>query len=308
MTIEKVIQIPDRDFSPSNTDKEGSRVFVVFTDDAETEEQDILAATDPVSGLTIPVVGDAWNSTYTTTVVQDYNITDLDEGFARSVTVNYSDVNVTKADPTEDAWEITITEENKTLDLRQEPIQVNNANRNVENSAGDAFQVAVQSSDVVITIQRKISPDDWDDKDIHLYKKSMNEGQVTINGVSYKARQLFMSSISTSASVLERNGIEYLDQTLVIKSLPETLIDQNGLAVEPYGWVIKLLNAGLREFVGGKLVEIATDAKTPTTVPWPLKLDGTAIRPVVGSDGLYDLNYKTFFLYRETDWSGLNLE
>jgi len=307
MTIEKVTQVPDRTFDPSTDSITGQRVFEVYTDSAETTEQDILNASDPVTGVSIPAIGSPWNNLYINCVCQGYSLGELDDGFGRSVTVNYSTDYVEEEDPTQDEWQISITEQDRTVDLQQDPI----SGDNVANTAGDPTPVEVSVSDVVITIKRNIARSSWQDKDIFTYKKSMNQGAVQINGVTYQARQLLMWSIATDATIQVRNGIQFLEQTLTIFALPDApLIDQNGNQVQEYGWTVSLLNAGLREIieVGGeaKLVPIADDAGNETTVPWPLDAQGKAIRPGTSSQR-YDYIYNTFFLYRETDWSGLNL-
>ena len=309
MTIISVKQVPDRTFETTTSKTTGSRVFEVQTDVALTEEQLILAAVDPVTALAIPAVGDKWNLFYFTTLVQDYSFDELDEGFGRAVTVKYSTIDIEKVDPTEDEWQITIGEQDKTLDLRQDPI----TGANVANTAGDPTPVPITDSDVIITIKRNISPDDWKDKDIFKFKKSQNEEAVNINGVTYAARQLLLWNIQTDATVKKRNNIDYYEQTLTILAHDdEPIKDQEGNVIATYGWVVVLLNAGLRQKIDDKdgnaqLVPIITADKVPTTIPLPLDINGAAITIMNGSKS-YNYEYNTFFLYREEIWLPLNLE
>lgn len=307
MTILQVKQVPERAFEPVKGT--GERVYEVYTDVALTEEQVILAATDPTTALTIPVKGDAWNAFYFTTVVQEYSFEELDEGFGRAVTVKYQTSDIEQEDPTDDAWQITIGEQDKTLDLRQDPI----TGDNVANTAGDPTPVPITDSDVIITIKRNISPDDWNDKDIFKFKKSQNKDAVTINGVPYAARQLLLWNIQTDATVKKRNNIDYYEQTLTILAHDdEPIKDQEGNVIAKYGWVVVLLNAGLRQKIDDKdgnaqLVPIPTKDKSPTTIPLPLDINGKAITIMNGSKS-YNYIYNTFFLYREEIWLPLNLE
>lgn len=308
MAIEKVIQVPDRSFEPSTEKVEGSRVFEVYTDEALTDEQVILDAIDPVSTLTIPVIGTPWSNNFQLCKVTGYSFGELDEGFGRAVTVNFSTEDNEEENPEDDEWQVDITEQDQTQDLTMDPI----TGKNVANTAGDPTPVPISLSDAVITIKRKILRANWADKDIFKFKKSMNQAQVTINGTPWAARQLLMWNIATNSTIKNRGSFEFLDQTLVMLALDDPpLTDQNGNAKE-YGWNVVLLNAGLRELktVGGdqKLIPISDDAGNETTVAWPLDLPGAAIRPSDDqSQGKYAYIYNTFFLYREKNWGGLNL-
>jgi hypothetical protein len=92
------------------------------------------------------------------------------------------------------------------------------------------------------------------------FQDKVNDGSVTIDGVTYAARTLFIASVGLS-SVKTTNGVQYKTLKVVIKGKRDT-------------WDQKYESIGVQELANGELKQIVDPNGNPVQQPWPLTQNG----------------------------------
>lgn len=225
--------------------------FVAVTDPDGDTAADVAGATG------VPALGDEYESTGTYC-----NELELDhaERLKWKITAQYTSVQLS-LNPADD--------DNKydwsTLKL-QEIITKDSSNADVVNSAGDAFNPPLSQDKSLMMVRVTKNETTWAPGTIAGLVDKTNASSLAIDGLTGAARTWLLDDVTSREA--ERNGTEYREVVYTLIYNPDT-------------WDRVVLDAGVRQVVGGKFVPIVIEGQKATE---PVPLDGAGAALAVGAN------------------------
>jgi hypothetical protein len=254
----------------------GTRVYFVKYDTNYDDLDDVI--TDAVVGG-LPALGDSYSPSASSLVAFEQVPSEMDqEKNYYSIAVNYKSNQISYASPTSQDWRISIStiKEQEVLDTTKVntgliyPIGQTKAvdiTKPILNTAGHSFDPPVTTSRVktVISLSKNFAAitdlgtmADLDDLVGRV--DTINNDALTIADVTGTFFQFLLEDVNVVSTIL--NSETFLAVTLKI-------------TFDPQYHVLKVLNAG---FMDANNKEILSDNGQEIQLPWPLDVNGNAIR------------------------------